>query len=599
MFSLTRCALQLQLWFLVSWLGVTSIAPRVALGDRPALGEPIANFSVFDVCGRKQLLIPQDEAHATVLAFVGVECPISELSAPRLQELYETFAPRGVRFLAINSDERTDMEALRVFANRHALTLPVVKDYEQAVADSLGATRTAEAFVLDHELRLRYRGRIDDQYSITDRSVGVRKQQPDTPYLAAALGALLDKRPIAIAETPPLGCLIGRPSTVKQPTTLTYSRDIKPIVARHCRSCHSAGEIAPFELLDYEDVKGWSGMIREVVVARRMPPWNADPCCGEFSNDRRLSEAEIATLTEWIDGGTPQGEPAPDTEDQTRVQGWAIGKPDVVYEMPKSFSIPATGTIKYQYFEVKTNFTEDRWVTAAEVRPGNRAVVHHLLVFAIDPQRPESWRRYQGGRAGYFAAMVPGERPAMYPSGAAKRLPANAMLLFQVHYTATGKPETDRSRIGLRFATKDVRREVFTRSAYERQRLVIPASVANHTVMARHRFEEEGHLLSLLPHMHLRGEAFKYVIHYPVGHTPASEVLLSVPRYDFGWQNTYRLATPKRIPAGSVLECTAVFNNSAHHPALTRDMWEKTVRWGPQIWDEMLIGYFDLVVEKP
>ncbi len=645
------------------WFGLVCVAADAhseRFSERLQLGAPLSSGGCRDIAGRQHELSPSSGVAATVLAFNGIGCPLSELYTPRVEELATRFASRGVRFFAVNSNHHDTVDELRQFAQRHDLKIPLLKDFDHALADRLGATRTTEVFLFDADFKLRYRGRVDDQYSLTDLSVGVRKARPERGFLADAIETVLAGGDVKTSTTEAVGCVIDRKRDVKQGGGVTFHRDVEPILQARCQSCHRDGEIAPFPLLDYDDVAGWSGMIREVVLNRRMPPWHADAGVGDFINDRSLTDGEVDTLVRWVDHGAPRGDvrdrpPAVEFPD-----GWQIGEPDAIYGMPEAFEVPAEGTVRYQYFKIETNLDEDRWVTAAEVRPGNRAVVHHILVFAIDPKRPRAWRRDRGGAAGYFAAMVPGERPVIYPPGAGKRLPAGATLVMQVHYTANGQPQTDRSRVAFRFAQAPVTREVRTRSAYQDHLLIVPPNTADHPVSARFTFKRDAHLLSFLPHMHLRGKAFEYVAHYPtrarvsvapnLGKLSAadfirlnydeatgeltwvgemddatfaklqamyagnnddleaidtlrrqarSETLLSVSRYDFGWQSTYRLREPKWMPRGAQISCTGWFDNSSTNLALTSDMWSQTVRWGEQTWEEMLIGYFDYIPAKP
>jgi peroxiredoxin len=626
-------------------------APEVAA---PEIGARIEPFLLRDTAGESHDLA-RAEAKAIVLAFTGVGCPIAEQHARRIEELRERYSERGVRVFGINSSRQDTVEELRSFAAELGLRFPLLKDHDHAVADRLGARRTAEVFLLDPSLRLRYRGRVDDQHAITDRSVGLRKERPEKEYLAAAIEAVLAGRDVEPRETEPLGCVIGRARKARPDATVVFHRDVEPIVQKRCQPCHREGQIAPFPLMTYEDAAGWSGMIAEVVENRRMPPWHASREHGKFANDRSLDDGEIATILAWVEGGAPRGDPADRPPPAAFPEEWSIGEPDAIFEMPIDFQVPATGVVDYQYFIVQTRFEEDRWVESMEVKPGAREAVHHILVFAIDPKDPKRWRQEtQGGVRGYFGAMVPGERPAVFGDGAAKRLPAGATLVFQVHYTTNGRPHADRSRVGLVFAKKPITKEVRTRSAHN-TRFVIPAEAGRHEVTARYTFREDLKVLSFLPHMHIRGEAFRYEAHYPsrvkVSQAPPassfsdsvsrrlsyeeeggflvwrgaldgdayealaraytapedrkaidrlraearSEILLDVPRYDFGWQSTYLLAEPKLMPRGTILECTATYNNSASNPALTREKWSEPVRWGDQTWEEMLIGYFDSI----
>jgi hypothetical protein len=321
-----------------------------------------------------------------------------------------------------------------------------------------------------------------------------------------------------------------------------------------------------------------------------MPPWHASPKYGKFANDARLSEPEKKQIYRWIDGGTPEGDrrdlPAP-----TRLaDGWRIGKPDLVVGMPKPFRVPATGTVQYQYFLVDPHLKEDKWVRASEARPGNRAVVHHIVVFGVIPD-PQGKIRLNDFPTNFVAATGQGTPPMIYRGGNAKFLPKGSKLLFEVHYTPNGIPQTDLSRVGLVFADpKTIHREIKSAAAVN-EKFVIPPGAPNHRVEVSYRFGQDTLLYSLLPHMHLRGKAFRYEAIYP---DKRREVLLDVPRYSFDWQNFYVLAQPKRLPEGTILHCTAHFDNSARNRSNPDP--KAQVRFGLQTWDEMMVGYFDMAV---
>ncbi|MCZ6793968.1 MAG: redoxin domain-containing protein [Planctomycetota bacterium] len=644
-------------------------ADETAAGAPPSrsleIGARAEDFCLRDTQGVRHCLSSYRGRTAIVLAMTGIGCPIAELYAPRLRQIHERYRGRGLQVLGINASQQDDIKELRAFVNEHQLSFPILKDHGNVVADRLGAERTTEVFLLDSSLTLRYRGRIDDQYTITDRSVGLRKDRAEVHDLVEAIEALIAGNEVKTARTRAVGCVIGRRRVIGTRRALrgdagvTFHGEVERILARRCQPCHRPGQIAPFALTTYEDAAGWSGMIGEVVANGRMPPWHADSRYGSFSNDRSLGAEERTTLMRWVEAGAPRGDPKDRPPPVSFPEGWQIGTPDAVFEMPTEFAVPAEGTIDYQHFTVKTSFPEDRWVRAMEVRAGNREVVHHILVFAVDPADPRgSLREFGGGVRGYFAAMVPGERPTVFPEGYGKRLPRGATLVFQVHYTPNGTAGKDRSRIGMIFSDSPVRHQVRTQSAAN-TKFVIPPETAGERVTARHVFSRDSELLSFLPHMHLRGSAFEYVAHYlarikvskppwagnfsrhvverlrfdaPNGslvwlgemsredlealstvYTSAAdrealerlrkksrtEILLRVPAYDFGWQNTYRLAEPKPMPRGTVLEARATYDNSASNPALTRDLWSSRVRWGDQTWNEMMIGYFDYVVVEP
>ena len=386
--------------------------------------------------------------------------------------------------------------------------------------------------------------------------------------------------------------------------TVTYSKDVAPILNNNCVSCHRPGEVAPMSLMSYKEVRPWAKAIREQVVNRVMPPWFADPKHGEFSNDCRLSDAQINTIKAWVEAGSPEGNRADLPEPPKFTQGWTIGKPDLVLSMVKEFSIPAEGSVPYQNFVVPTNFTEDRYVQFAEIRQGDRSHVHHII---INVRYPNSSRGSRQGQAvsnqderpdrgedsdGRLVGWAPGEAPLILRPGQAKLIKKGSDLIFQVHYTTNGEPGTDRSSVGLIFSKVPVEKRVVTAGASARE-LNIPPGEPNYESSGSYIFKEDSHIENLHPHMHFRGKDFLYRLIYPDG---TAKTLLFVPRYDFGWQLTYFFKEPIAAPKGSRLECVAHHDNSERNkfnPDPT-----KLVTWGPQTWEEMMIGYFDYTRDK-
>jgi hypothetical protein len=451
------------------------------------------------------------------------------------------------------------------------------------VADQFGATRTPEVFVLDRERRVRYQGRIDDQYTY-----GVQKPKVEHEYLIEAIDNLLAGEKILTEYAEPVGCLIGRVAEAKKESEITYSRHISRILQARCVECHRPGEIAPFALMEYGEVAGWAPMIEEVVREQRMPPWHANPEFGHYANDARLTDEEKDQIYRWVAAGAPEGDPADLPPPREYVAGWRIGEPDLVIPMRETpFQVPAEGEVRYQYFVVDPGFTEDKWVRAAECRPGNRAVVHHIIVAA---QGVGGRNRGELGSE-WLTATAPGAKPLILPDGLAKRIPAGSRLIFQLHYTPNGTAQEDLSSVGLIFADpKTVKKEVVTKNASNHS-FRIPPGEGNHRVEASFTFRDDSQMLAMFPHMHLRGKSFRYTAQYPDGR---SEVLLDVPRYDFNWQNAYVFPEPKKMPAGTKLACVAYFDNSEDN--LVNPDPAKEVRWGDQTWEEMMIGYFDMVL---
>jgi len=507
-----------------------------------------------------------------VVAFTAPDCPVAKLYKPKLGRLEKEYAPKGVRFLVVSSDDA-------------------------ALTALFEARRTTEAFVLDPAGVLRYRGAVDDQYGI-----GYMRDAPTKTYLIDALEALLAGKQPAVLATEAPGCAIepapaGKTSApAGRPTgKVTFHKDVEPIFHKRCVECHRPGEIGPFSLLTYAKAKASAARIKEVVSQRRMPPWHADPKHGEWKNDRALTKEELDTVVSWVDSGAAQGESKDAPPARKFPEGWQIGTPDAVFKLPRPEKVPAEGMIPYRYIRVTTGLKEDKWVQAVEVRPSARAVVHHVLVFVQYPlNRLKEQPPIDGGLFnGYFAIMVPGESPMMYPEGTGKLVPAGASLVFQIHYTATGEAAEDQTAIGLVWAKGPVKQEVVTRGIVN-QLIRIPAGASNHREEANFTFSSDARILSFLPHMHVRGKSFRYTL---VGPDGKEEILLDVPRYDFNWQTCYRAKEPRAVKAGTKIRAVAHFDNSKGNPANPDPT--KDVRFGQQTWEEMLIGYIDFVKEIP
>lgn len=559
------------------------------------------SFCLPDLDGNLVKLEKYEEAKYSVVCFLGTECPLAKLYASRLNEIARDFPT--VNFVAVCSNQQDSIEDLRGYRDRHQLGFPVVKDTNNIVADQFKAQRTPEVFVVDNELLIRYRGRIDDQYQ-----PGIAKSLPSRHDLQIALNECLAGKPVSIAKTEPDGCLIGRIKNDANPNSkITYANQISRLLQNHCAECHRKGEIGPMEFADYGEVSGWADMIVEVVNENRMPPWHADPKHGDFINERRISTAEKQMLMDWVAAGTPMGEldqlPAP--RQQAKSTDWRLSRqPDAVFEMrAKPFTVPAEGTVEYQYFVIDPDFKEDKWVIAAEILPGNRSVLHHSIVFV----RPPDGAQFRG--IGWLAAYVPGQSAPMINPKFGRMIPAGSKLVFQQHYTPMGIQTTDNTRIGLIFGDEqEIENEVFTQIALD-QEFVIPPGSENYEVAAKFRnLPKNGYLMGYSPHMHFRGKSFELTARLAqtdsdktttattlTGNTFATKTLLKVPNYDFNWQHIYQLKQPIPIANIESLEFVAAFDNSKDNP-MNPDPGQH-VTWGDQTWEEMAVAF--VIVSQP
>jgi len=397
--------------------------------------------------------------------------------------------------------------------------------------------------------------------------------------------------------------------------TPTYSKDVAPILNKNCAGCHRPGDIAPMSLLTYEDARPWAKAIRSAVALGKMPPWHAEAPRGTFSNDRRLTDQERETLVAWADSGAAQGNPKDLPPAPKFVEGWEIGQPDTVVSMVKPFDVPAAGTIDYKYFEMPTNFTEDKWVQSIEVKPGVRGVVHHILVFAKEPgatpppsafttvvpkppapkdgQKPlDTNAALARMRGALIATTAPGTNAMTFQPGSALLIKAGSILTFQVHYTANGSAAQDLSSVGFIFAKEPPQREVRT-SAFINATFVLEPGEADKVVDSAIEFNQDSHITALFPHTHLRGKSWEYRLVYPDGRT---KVVLSVPKYDFNWQTYYEFTTPLAVPKGARLEATAHYDNSVNNPANPDP--KVAVHWGEQTWQEMQYSGITFTVDE-
>jgi len=371
----------------------------------------------------------------------------------------------------------------------------------------------------------------------------------------------------------------------------TFSKDVAPIFYKACVECHRPTMFAPMSLMTFDDARPWARSIKQRVVSRAMPPWGSDAPHGLFKNDPTLTQAEIDTIAAWVDGGAPRGDDKDLPTKPEFADGWTIGKPDAVFAMEEDFTIPATGAIEYQYIRVPTHLTEDKWIQAIEIRPGASAQVHHVIAFTQPAGNPLS----PGGVLGptNIGGTTPNKPGIRYPEGVARLLRGNHDIVLQMHYTTNGKEASDRTRVGIIYA-KEAPKKLAAGGMVLQPRFVIPAYDGNAEVKGVTKIQRDTVVTTYTPHMHVRGKDMKYIAHYPDGTT---ETLLNVPKYDFNWQITYELATPKVLPKGTEVEVIAHYDNSPNNkfnPDPSKD-----VRWGDQTWEEMMIGFFSTVVDPP
>ena len=564
--------------------------PQILVPGEHGVGCYIPDFSFADLHGNRSNLHISPQPSLTVVAFTSTSCPLSRKYLPSLVDLHREFSVRGVRFILVNSVSTDKADEMQAAAARFSTNVEYVFDKDLKIATHFTAASTTDVFVLDRSHTVIYHGAIDDQYGL-----GYSRDAPDRTWLRDALEAGCVQHPVLVSATAAPGCVLQRPRTATVSVDVTWNNQIARLLQRHCVECHHDGGVGPFPLETLEDATAHAPMIREVINRGTMPPWfaakgNAN-AASPWINDRSLSASEKQQLVSWLDNGMPAGDPHQSPAPRQFAGGWIIGTPDVIYQFAKPVRVRTTGTMPYQQVIVDTFLEQDEWVEAIEVQPGNRSVVHHVLVFVQESDEDPGIRDDAADeRGGYWGIYVPGNSTLVYPRGYAKRIPKGARLRFQMHYTPNGTETEDSTRIGLVFAKQAPQYEVRV-AAVVNPTFRIPPGAANHQVVGSIRnIPVDLQILGFLPHMHLRGKAARYDL-ISNGET---RTLLDIPSYDFNWQLLYRYAEPLHVKSGDTLQFTAWYDNSSANPANPDPTRE--IRWGPQTEDEMHLGYVEYVV---
>lgn len=534
---------------------------------------------------------------ACVVVVTSSTCPLSKKYLPTVAALEKDYAAKGVAFVlvcAVNTDKPDEMTKLAADAGVKA---PILHDADGTLCKQLGAVSTTDVFVLDAARTVKYRGAIDDQYGL-----GYSTDAPKNTFAKDALDAVLAGTEPKVAATTAPGCALDLADVKVTPAKPTYHNFASRLIQQNCQECHRKGGVGPFGLETLDEVKAHKGMVKKVVKEDRMPVWHANTAekSGEprtFKNDRSLPTADKERLLAWIADGLPEGDKADAPLARTYGDGeWAIGKPDLVVQIPKPVPVPATGVMKYQYAKVELELTEDKWVQASEILPTDRSVVHHVLVFAVAEDGSPIARRID--EQGYYAAYVPGNGKQVQPPGFAKKLPKGAAIIFQIHYTPNGTATKDQVKVGFKFADAPPKHEVAVKGIapprsllQPKPKLEIPKNDPNYKTTADWKLKQDVVLTAFSPHMHVRGKAARYeaVTTDPKSGEEVVTLLLDVPHYDFNWQLRYELSEPVRLPAGATVRYTAWYDNSSQNPHNPDP--NKVVGWGDQTFDEMMLGY--------
>jgi hypothetical protein len=502
------------------------------------------------------------DAKAVVIVTQSNGDAVVRSQAPALKALKAAYGAKGVEFLMLNSSLKDSREAIQAEAAKAGFDVPVLMDSNQLVGESLGVTRSAEALVVDPKTwTVAWRGAV----------AGAGK----------ALDALSAGQQVAMAQGPASkGAPIAFPA--RGATTISYSKDVAPILEAKCVACHEEGGIGPFAMTNYAMVKGFAPMIREVIRTDRMPPYHADPHVGKFSDDQRLSSDQVKTLVHWIEAGSPRGDgPDPLGAVKHVAKEWPLGKPDLLINVP-AYTIPASGVVDYQRPAVASPLTEGRWVRAATVKPGSRQGVHHLLTGWMAEMPADGKSSETKWAASLGAGYAVGAESNMEPANAGVYLPPGGAIGFQAHYTPFGKEVVDKSQIALYFYDKPPELIMHSVVVIDNT-IVIPPGEARHKEVAYVTFPHDALLYSAFPHAHYRAYSSDLWIRYPDG---KEKLLLSLPRYDFNWQRSYTFAEPVKVPAGSKLIAHYVYDNSKRNPSNPDPT--RQITWGEQSWEEML-----------
>jgi mono/diheme cytochrome c family protein len=567
--------------------------PKVELGE----------FAMLDVHGQRQTLAAPHEA-ARVFVFLSSDCPISRQYVPELNRLAKTAEASHIRFFGVLSDASVSRADAAKFADEFQLAFPLLFDGSNELSTLFGPRHVPEAFLVDPSGSVRYRGRIDDLYNDLDK----KRSEPSHRELLDAMTAIATGKPIAVAETKAIGCPFESPATVNPNAAVTYNRDIAPILFAHCAECHRPGEVAPFSLLTYQDAKKRAEGLARVTGRRLMPPWKATVHYGEFLDERRLTERQIAMIKTWADHKAPEGDAA-DLPPQPKFSSdWRLGKPDLVAEVPVSFTVPADGPDIFQHFVIPLNLKKDETLVAFEFRPGNRSVIHHAIVAVDasggarlrDAQTPEPGWRTSGSIdasiTGILGVWTPGMTPRFYPDNVGVAMDKNADVVVQLHVHPSGKKETDQSKIALYFAKKPVKR-IMSRHPLLLGTLVIevPPGKDRYKTGSSLKLPADVTLTSVFPHMHLIGKEMKVTATLP---NKTKVPLIWIKDWNFYWQDSYVYQEPVHLPKGTRIDVEASYDNSAANP-FNPSSPPKRVLFGNDTTDEMCFALFQAVADEP
>ncbi|MDT8429584.1 MAG: redoxin domain-containing protein [Pseudomonadales bacterium] len=548
----------------------------------------VGDFALIDHKGEFHQLSRYADHKAVVLLVHANSCASTLELTPEFLALADTYADQSIAFLMLNAMPDENRESIRLAAEHKGIDIPILVDQSQLVAESLGLSVAGEVLVINPaRMELLYRGAMSREHSASARL------DKDSLYLDEVLQALLSDQPVPVETIKARGIPIPMTALdASHERHISYVEDIAPILERRCVSCHREGGVAPWAMSSHQMVRGWSTMMRETLLTRRMPPGQIDPLdIDRFEDVHHITDQEMMTLIHWIDAGAVNDDDfdpllsisPPESE-------WALGEPDMVIDFPAQ-EIPATGVIDYKFVPVEIDIDRRRWVQAYEFDIGDKSVLHHVVAYTQD-EKQQKQNASRGGSRSNFGGYAPGREHMIFEEDTGVLLEPGMRFMIQFHYTTIGRQSTDRTRLGLYFSDKEPSRSL-SRTAVMNGEFVIPPGVADYPVEAEAIIANDSYLYSFAPHMHYRGKRISFSAVFPDGR---QEHLLGIPNFQHNWQMVYRLREPVFLPAGTRIEAKGGFDNSSLNP-LNPDPG-KEVRWGDQVWDEMFIAWMRISEDR-
>lgn len=556
--------------------------------------KPIADsrqndYAFYDEAGGFHRLSRYNNSKAIVLWVQGNGCPIVRNALTDFHQIVTDYSEENIQFFMLNSNIQDDRKEVATEAADFNFQVPVLLDSQQLMADALDITITSEAIILHPVSRkILYRGPLNNRLDYE-----MVKNEPTETYLRDALDALISNKPIAVKQQMAQGCTVTRASKFPKKDTLNYTRDIAPILKDYCVRCHQDGGIAPWAMTDYQTIAGWSSMIKEVLISKRMPPWKADPEIGSFSNSFAMPDSNARKIINWIDEGLDPGKGAdPLVNLPKESTEWKYGTPDEIIVLKES-KIPASRLIPYRYEKFKLDVSDDTWIRGIEIQPGNPKVVHHVVLTGSELNQRQfiTNRKLNPRLDNYIAVRAGNTEPTFYPESTGVFISKKSTITAQIHYTPTGKPETDQTRIGFYYHEAPPLNEMYA-LAPSNHNFTIPPHTSDVYITTSDTLTKDIKIHYIAPHMHYRGKRIKFSVISPEGD---KKTLVSVPDFNFNWQWMYKLNEPMSVSKGSIVMVEGVFDNSVQNP-LNPDP-SKELHFGIQSTDEMLIGFFNYTVE--